>query len=201
MSLIALDQRLFLWLNETLSGLVATWFFGAVTWLGNGFVLAVLILPSMARWDRAGLRRHVAPLVAAVAATGAAVNLAKIFFDRARPALWATAEGIVVHVPFGLPSDKSFPSGHAQTSFGAAVYLSLLYPRVAPVFLALAFLVGLSRIALGVHFPSDVVVGALAGAAGSWLAHRWATKRSVANHPGLGREGGTPPVQGPPEAG
>ena len=177
MALLEQDQRLFLWLNAALSGSEATWFFGVVTWLGNGFVLAALILLPMAIWDRARLRQHVVPLVVAVAVTGVLVNLAKLLFARPRPALWAAGLDLPIHAPFGVPSDKSFPSGHAQTSFGAAVYLSLLYPKGAPIFLTLAALVGLSRIALGVHFPSDVVVGALVGAAGSWAAFRWAKRR------------------------
>ena len=178
MSELNLDETLFLWLNGALSGPAATWLFGAITWLGNGFVLALIIVPAMAAWDRRTLRVHLLPMVVAVATTGAIVNVAKILFDRARPPLWAAAEGLLIHVPFETPSDRSFPSGHAQTAFGTAVYLSFLYPRAAPVFLILAALVGLSRIALGVHFGSDVIVGAIAGAAGSALAFWWASKRA-----------------------
>ncbi len=179
-SMLALDHWLFLWLNELLSGPVGTWFFGAVTWLGNGFVLAVLIVPAMAKWDRSTLRRHLLPMVVAIAVTGAAVNVAKWVIGRERPPLWALAQGLEIHVPFGIPTDKSFPSGHAQTAFGTAVYLALLYPRAAPVLLALATLVGISRIALGVHFPGDVVVGALVGAFGSLVAHLWTVRRASA---------------------
>jgi len=98
---------------------------------------------------------------------------------RERPPFWAASRSLEIHVPFGIPTDKSFPSGHAQTAFGAAVYLSLLYPKGAPVFMLLAVLVGVSRIALGVHFPDDVVVGALVGSLGSWAAFRWAKRRKV----------------------
>lgn len=172
-----MDQQLFLWMNNALSGTFATWFFGAITWLGNGFVLAVLILPAMGWRDRAGLRAHLLPLVASVAITGVAVNVAKVLIGRARPPIWAASQALEIHVPFGFPTDKSFPSGHAQTSFGAAVYLSLLYPRAAPLFMLLAVLVGISRIALGVHFPSDVLAGALVGSLGSWAAFRWSKRR------------------------
>lgn len=177
-SMLALDHWLFLWLNELLSGPVSTWFFGGVTWLGNGLVLALLIVPAMAKWDRVTLRRHLLPMVLAIAVTGAAVNLAKWVVGRERPPLWALAQGLEIHVPFGIPTDKSFPSGHSQTAFGTAVYLALLYPRAAPVLLALALLVGISRIALGVHFPGDVVVGACVGAAGSLVAHLWTVRRA-----------------------
>jgi undecaprenyl-diphosphatase len=177
-SMIALDHWIFLWLNELLSGSIATWFFGGVTWLGNGLVLALLIVPAMAKWDRRALRRHLLPMVVAVAVTGAAVNVAKWVLGRERPPLWALAQGLEIHVPFGIPTDKSFPSGHAQTAFGTAVYLALLYPKAAPVLLVLALLVGISRVALGVHFPGDVVVGAFLGSFGSLMAHLWTVRRA-----------------------
>jgi undecaprenyl-diphosphatase len=96
---------------------------------------------------------------------------------RERPAVWAAQHALQVHTPFGYPSDKSFPSGHAQTAFGTAVYLSLLYPKATPLFLTLACLVGLSRISLGAHFPGDVVVGALIGSFGSWIGYRWVLRK------------------------
>ena len=174
--MLAFDQRLFLWLNEALSGDGATWFFGTATWLGNGFVLALLIMPLMAWRDRDRFRRQIVPMVLSVTATGLVVLLAKSVIGRERPPLWAATRGIEVHIPFGVPGDGSMPSGHAQTAFGAAMYLSLLYPRWTPGFLALGTLVGMSRVALGVHFPSDVMVGAVTGAAGSCVAF-WLNRR------------------------
>lgn len=175
--MLALDQQLFTWLNGLLAAPTLSWLLYGITWLGNGLVLAILIVPAMAWRDRPSLRAHLLPMVVAVAATGALVNVAKIVFGRDRPPVWAALHGLEVHVPFGLPTDKSFPSGHAQTSFGAAVYLSLIYPKAAPLFLTLAALVGLSRIGLGVHFPGDVVVGAAIGSVGSIVGHRWAVRR------------------------
>jgi len=175
--MLPLDHRLFLWCNAALSGWASTWFFGIVTWLGNGFVLAIMILPGLAWRDRPHFRRHAIAMIASVAATGLLVNVAKALVGRPRPPLWAASAGWSVHVPFGVPEDGSMPSGHAQTAFGAAVYLSLAYPRWAPLWIGSAVLVGVSRVALGVHFPSDVLVGACIGALGSWVAFRWARHR------------------------
>ncbi|WP_338198827.1 phosphatase PAP2 family protein [Candidatus Nephthysia bennettiae] len=73
------------------------------------------------------------------------------------------------------PLDTSFPSGHSAGSFAAAVALSSFYPEDRPLILLLASAVGVSRVYLGHHFPSDVLVGASAGAAigrmASLLAH------------------------------
>ena len=65
----------------------------------------------------------------------------------------------------------SFPSGHTSQAFATATSLSLAYPRwyiIAPSFLW-ASAVGYSRMELGVHYPSDVLVGAIIGAGSSFL--------------------------------
>jgi undecaprenyl-diphosphatase len=63
----------------------------------------------------------------------------------------------------GATVGQSLPSGHAATSFAGAVILTYLLPRAAPVFL-LAVAIAFSRVYVGVHYPSDVVVGAALGA-------------------------------------
>ena len=61
------------------------------------------------------------------------------------------------------PHDGSFPSGHAATSFAAATVLTLYLPRWAPLWILLAVAIGFSRVYVGVHYPLDVVGGAVLG--------------------------------------
>jgi len=81
-----------------------------------------------------------------------------------------------VHPSIGLPHDPSMPSGHAMNAFAGAVLLGAVVPRARGPLLGLAALIGLSRVYLGVHFPSDVLAGALLGsgigAAAAWLLRR-----------------------------
>jgi undecaprenyl-diphosphatase len=64
-----------------------------------------------------------------------------------------------------LPRSFSFPSGHATSTFGAAVAVSRMWPQTRVLWWTLAVLVGYSRIYLGHHYPLDVLGGALLGIA------------------------------------
>jgi undecaprenyl-diphosphatase len=78
-----------------------------------------------------------------------------------------------------IPHSHSFPSGHTATSFAGATALSLVYPRGAPAFYVLAAGVAYSRLYLGVHFPLDVVGGAVIGAATALLLLAAVRRRSA----------------------
>jgi undecaprenyl-diphosphatase len=59
--------------------------------------------------------------------------------------------------------DGAFPSGHAATSFAGATVLSFAFPKLAPYLYVLAAAVAFSRVYVGVHYPLDIVGGALLG--------------------------------------
>ena len=70
-----------------------------------------------------------------------------------------------IHACLKVPDAFSFPSGHTLHAFAFAVLLSGFFPSLAPGLWSFAVLVALSRVVLGLHFPSDVVAGALLGMA------------------------------------
>ncbi len=175
--MIEFDAELFLTLNRSLSGSAATLFFSLITYLGNGLVLALVILPPLFFLDRDRFNKHTAAIVISSALSGLVVNLIKPVVDRPRPPEHFGKMGIAVHAPLDPPPDRSFPSGHTQTAFSAATYLSCMYPAGAPLFFGLAATVGLSRIAVGVHYPLDVLSGALFGMVFSWLGYRYNKRR------------------------
>ncbi len=112
------------------------------------------------------LRRRAVPVtaLASLAALGVSSlvsDLVKQAVDRARPPLTDAA----VQAVGPLPSSPSFPSGHATTAFAAAVALAVLVPRLRVPALALAAVVAVSRVYLGVHFWLDVLAGAALGSA------------------------------------
>jgi undecaprenyl-diphosphatase len=69
--------------------------------------------------------------------------------------------------------DPSFPSGHAFYAFMMATVLSTWFPRYRIIFYIAAGFIGWTRIYLGVHFPTDVVVGGLLGYGMTRLFTHW----------------------------
>lgn len=156
-----LDYRILKCLQEGRTERVST----VMRWTSNSVILAPLVPTGMAivGWvsDDKPLSADAATVGASMGTSFGLVMGTKYIVRRPRP--YIKYEGDLVSVSTEL--DPSFPSGHSVLAFSTATSLSLLYPRwyvIAPSFLWAAA-VGYSRLYLGVHYPSDVLVGALVG--------------------------------------
>jgi undecaprenyl-diphosphatase len=116
-------------------------------------VIALVLCAVWRRWGVLALT-----MIAVALADWSATGL-KALVDRERPPLRYAEPKPLVRVPH----DASFPSGHAATSFAAATMLTFAFPRLAPLLLLLATAVAFSRIYVGVHYPLDVIGGAVLG--------------------------------------
>ena len=102
-------------------------------------------------------------LILSCVVSGILHHIIKIIVGRYRPRYLFT-EDLYGFSPFNFDiAMNSFPSGHSQTIFSICVALSIIYPRHLILFLLLAIMVGVSRIMILAHFPSDVIFGAYLG--------------------------------------
>lgn len=105
--------------------------------------------------------------IVALTISQAIVQILKRGFGRERP--YKMVENINT---FRIElKDYSFPSGHTTASFCMAATLSLNMPKLSIVLYILASIIGISRIYLAVHYPTDVVVGIILGVSSSMLVH------------------------------
>lgn len=167
--LAQVDTALFHFFNGQLANPVFDKIMPVITSTGNWRPVAVLA--GLFWLWKGGNKGRWAVLYAAVAWSAADFlnsNFIKEILDRPRPCLTLPD----VHLLVGCGMSYSFPSGHAVTSFALAVFLTLVYPRAKWVLFPLAFLISYSRIAVGVHYPFDILAGMLVGSLFGYLFYR-----------------------------
>ena len=153
-----LDRRAVEWLSG-LDWPVVTPLMKGLTYAGGAaFVWIVLALLVAIRQRRPLV---LVVLVVAVRVSAVLDGILKDAIGRQRPPVADPN----VHALIPVPHDPSMPSGHAMMAFTGAVFLAAVVPRFRWVLLGLAAAIAISRVYLGVHYPSDVLVGALLGAA------------------------------------
>ena len=128
-----------------------------VTRLGDGgllWIIVAVVLLCFKKTRKVGIFVAVSLILTAIIGNVILKNI----FQRVRPFIEAN-HTIIINPPGGF----SFPSGHTSSSFAAAAALGIGYKKYAPYFYVLAVLIGFSRLYLYVHYPSDVLVGAILG--------------------------------------
>jgi undecaprenyl-diphosphatase len=167
------DVELFRWINQ---------FAGHTPWLDAVMVACATWSPTIfalvlvgcwirwrPEWQRAAARAALAALLSL--GVGQLIGLAVL---RPRPFTVMPATVLVPHA-----ADSSFPSDHATLALAVTVMLMTVSRRLGWTLIAFSMLVLVSRVYLGVHFPTDVLGGAALGASGAWVMLRLARLPSV----------------------
>jgi undecaprenyl-diphosphatase len=146
------------------------------TQLATFAVPAAVLVAGLIDNNSSTLKKSLYLAESAAAATFVCYGM-KYAFKRSRP--YTVTPGLT-KVSGG--SGPSFPSGHTSAAFATATSLTLAFPKwyVAVPAYAWAASVGYSRMYLGVHYPSDVLAGAVIGAGSAWLmykANKWLFKK------------------------
>lgn len=164
--ILNIDGNILLFIQENIRLPILTPLIIAITTLGNGGIIWIicslaLLVPKKTR--KVGLMSILALLVSLLINNMILKNLVA----RTRP--YDMVEGLVPLI--GKPRDYSFPSGHTGSSFASAW---VLYRKLPGKFgipaLVLAGLIGISRLYVGVHYPTDVLFGVVGGIVSGCIA-------------------------------
>ncbi len=168
--LYSLDVTLFTFVNQTLANPVGDFLWPFITDYDRFLVVRLLLL-AVWLWlfIRGGKRGRTAALLLVlvlVCSDQLSSSVIKPAVQRARPCHTVGGVPVLQQVHLLVPcgGGKSFPSSHAVNNFAVATLLAFFYRRWMWAFFSWAALVAISRVTVGVHFPSDILGGAVLGA-------------------------------------
>jgi undecaprenyl-diphosphatase len=167
--LYGIDRGLFVLLNVTLANPVGDVVWPVITNYDRLWPFRVLLIGAwlwlMIKGGRKGRTAALLIIPLVIVSDQLSSSVLKALVDRPRPCHTVDGIPIVPEVRLldGCGSGRSFPSSHAVNNFAVATLFTAYYRRWAWAFYSWAFLVALSRVAIGVHYPSDIVGGAVIG--------------------------------------
>ncbi|WP_408955384.1 phosphatase PAP2 family protein [Natroniella sp. ANB-PHB2] len=160
------DVQLFYLFNHKLKCRLLDLIMPRITHLGGAlFTCSLTIL--LVLFGQGRLKQTGWQVLIALVSSGVVVQIIKTLVDRNRP-YKVLKEVNIINPPFCM---RSFPSGHTTAIFSVAIVFGINFPSLSLLFRMIAGLVGFSRAYIGVHYPSDILTGALIGIYFSNWAH------------------------------
>ncbi len=133
---------------------------GKSTW----YIILSLLVYMIWRINKPKFARAGLFILSTTILSGVLINIIKVIFGRARPRLYIEED---LYGFFWFKLDvlyRSFPSGHATTAMGVWLAFSLLFPKYRFLLILIGGIISLSRVIIGEHYLSDVLVGGWIGA-------------------------------------
>lgn len=167
--LYSIDKAVFVFINQTLSNPVSDVLWPLITDYDKLLVVRIVLVGVWIwlLWKGGRNGRTVALFIIPLIVVSDQLNssVLKELIQRPRPCHEIDGVPIVqnIHLLVHCGSGKSFPSSHAVNNFALATVFSFYYRRWKWWFIAGASLVALSRLGVGVHYPSDILAGAIIG--------------------------------------
>ena len=182
-----LDVEIFKWLNSWAG--VSYFFDWAIifraVYLWYIIMFAVFLFPVLALLPRfrrnlnKNLELFIFAFFSASIARFVITEFIRRIYNRPRPFIVLSGVNQLVdnvHQIFNNISTSSFPSGHASLAFAVSMSIYFYYPKLSILFFLAAISIGMGRIAAGVHWPSDILGGAIIGIFTSILV-KWAVSK------------------------
>jgi len=164
--LYSIDLAVFYFFNHTLSVGFLDKFFSIITNVNNWYIAYLILLGiSFTKGGTKGKLAVLGIILLIVVTDQTGYRLLKEFFARPRPCNFLSD----AFTPLGCTGSYSFPSNHALNNFAAAMFFYRLFPNLKWILFIAASLVSISRVYLGLHYPSDIIGGAMIGLAFGYI--------------------------------
>ena len=162
--LAALDTSVFLLVNQGLSNPILDLLLSTVTHLGSIIFWLLIFFAAIFKKEK----KLYVPMFFAFLINVIFLTILKDFIGRPRP--YETLDGVNT---LDTENTGGFPSGHASNAFLGATLLADIYKKFAAPLYILAVVVAFSRIYVGMHYPTDVLAGAIEGFVLAKLILQW----------------------------
>lgn len=158
--LYSIDLSIFYFINHTLSNPIFDKLFPYITNVKHWFIAYIILWGILFfKGGRLGKIASIGIILLIATSDQISSNFLKHYFERIRPCNFLEDANLLIH----STKSFSFPSSHAVNNFAVAFYIYKLYPKLKWIVFVVAALMAFSRPYVGVHYPSDILIGSIIG--------------------------------------